>query len=96
MSVVAECLSRLTLGETQTYHNLVIFPLVSEGNDEPQYQLLDEALKQGCARVTEVSESGRSIQFKMRRENRRSALVSQPLLAALTVRDRRNYESGRK
>ncbi|MEE8366038.1 MAG: hypothetical protein V3R76_09635 [Gammaproteobacteria bacterium] len=43
MSVVAECLSRLTLGETQTYHNLVIFPLVSEENVEPQYQLLDDA-----------------------------------------------------
>lgn len=35
-----------------------MFPLISEGNVEPHYHLLDEALAQGCARVTEVSESG--------------------------------------
>jgi hypothetical protein len=75
MSVVAECLSRLTLGETQTYHNLVMIPLISEGNVEPQYQLLDEALKQRCARVTEVSESGSVPELKFANESDRSVLL---------------------
>ncbi len=58
MSVVAECLSQVSLGSPQIHNNLVLFPLISRGNVERRYQLLDEALAQGCARVTEVSESG--------------------------------------
>ena len=58
MTVIAECLNRVSPGETQHYENLTMFPLVSGVNVEPWYQLLDEALKKGSARVTEVSESG--------------------------------------
>ncbi len=58
MTVIAECLNRVSPGETQHYENLTMFPLVSEVNVEPWYQLLDEALKKGSARVTGVSESG--------------------------------------
>jgi len=48
MSAVAECLSRLTLGEPQVYQNLSLFPLLGDGVAEPGYLLLDEALAQGC------------------------------------------------
>jgi hypothetical protein len=58
MSAVAECLSKVHLGEPQTYHNLSLCPVLGDGAAEPAYLLLDEALKRGCARVTEVSESG--------------------------------------
>ena len=58
MSAVAECLSRLTLGEPQVHLNLSLFPLLGDGVAEPGYLLLDEALAQGCACVTEVSEAG--------------------------------------
>ena len=58
MSVVAECLSSLKLGEPQTHLNLQLFPLIGGDAGEPAYRLLDEALAQGTAHVTEVSESG--------------------------------------
>jgi hypothetical protein len=58
MSVVAECLSTIRLGEPQRYQNLSIFPLLGEADNAPEYLLLDEALAQGCVRVTEVSEGG--------------------------------------
>jgi len=58
MSVVAERLSQINLSESQVHDNLALFPLISEGNVEPHYLLLDEALEGGCARVTEVSDSG--------------------------------------
>ena len=58
MSVVAESLSKLTPGEPQTHRNLSLFPLLGDGLAEPGYLLLDTALAQGCARVTEVSEAG--------------------------------------
>ena len=58
MSAVAECVSKLTLGEPQVHRNLSLFPLLGDGVAEPDYLLLDDALKGGCARVTEVSESG--------------------------------------
>jgi len=58
MSAVAECLSRLTLGEPQVHLNLSLFPLLGDGVAEPGYLLLDEALAQGCACVTELSEAG--------------------------------------
>jgi hypothetical protein len=58
MSAVAECLSRLTLGEPQVHLNLSLFPLLGDGVAEPGYLLLHEALAQGGACVTELSEAG--------------------------------------
>jgi hypothetical protein len=58
MSVVAECLSTAELGDPQSYRNLSLFPLLADRIAEPNYLLLDEALEQGCARITEVSEQG--------------------------------------
>jgi hypothetical protein len=75
MSVVAERLSQVTLGEPQVYKNLVMFPLIAEGNVEPRYQLLDDALAQGSARVTEVSESGSVPELKFVNEGERPVLL---------------------
>ncbi|MEA3413051.1 MAG: DUF6569 family protein [Pseudomonadota bacterium] len=58
MSVVSERLSQVVLGEQQVYENLTLYPLLAEGPSQPEYRLLDEALELGCARVTEVSDSG--------------------------------------
>ncbi len=68
MSVVAERLSQVSLGEPQVHHNLTLFPLISAGNVEPHYRLLDEALELGCAHVTEVSESGSVPELKFSNE----------------------------
>ena len=75
MSIVAECLSQTSLGEPQIHKNLTLFPLMSEGGVEPHYQLLDEALVNGCARVTEVSESGSVAELKFVNECDRPVLL---------------------
>ncbi len=75
MSVVAERLSQVSLGEPQVYKNLVLFPLIAEGNVEPRYQLLDDALAQGSARVTEVSESGSVPELKFSNVGDRPVLL---------------------
>lgn len=64
MSIVAERVSRVRLGDAQKYRNLTLFPLLAEGPAQPAYRLLDEALAAGCARVTEVSESGHVPELK--------------------------------
>ncbi|NCA72533.1 MAG: VWA domain-containing protein, partial [Sphingobacteriia bacterium] len=58
MSVIAECLSRVTIGSPMQHGQLTLFPLLADGLAEPGYRLLDAALADGTARVTEVSASG--------------------------------------
>jgi uncharacterized protein (TIGR02452 family) len=58
MSVIAEDLSRVTIGSPMQHGCLTLFPLLADGVAEPGYRLLDAALADGSARVTEVSESG--------------------------------------
>ncbi|QVL48298.1 MAG: TIGR02452 family protein [Thiocapsa sp.] len=58
MSVIAECLSRVTIGSPMQHGQLTLFPLLADGVAEPGYRLLDAALADGTARVTEVSASG--------------------------------------
>ena len=48
----------LQLGEVQTHLNLQLFPILADSAREPYYRLLDDVLEGGCARVTEVFESG--------------------------------------
>ena len=54
----AATLHQLTLGEPQVFQNLAVFPLIGAVDAEPDYLMLDEALKGGQARVTEVSQCG--------------------------------------
>ena len=75
MSVVAEYLSKINLGEPQSYKNLTMFPLISDEHIEPNYLLLDEALAQGCARVTEVSDSGSVPELKFVNDGDRPVLL---------------------
>ncbi len=58
MTLIATRLSQVTLGHPQQYRNLTLLPLLAEGPAQPGYQLLDQALALGCARVTEISEGG--------------------------------------
>lgn len=58
MTVVTECLSQVSLGDPQIHNNIALFPLISAKYIEPRYLLLDDALAQRCARVTEVSDQG--------------------------------------
>jgi hypothetical protein len=50
-------------------------PLLADGPDQPEYRLLEDALSAGCARVTEVSESGSVPELKFVNECDRSVLL---------------------
>ena len=64
MTTIAATLNRLTLQEQSWHRNLQAFPLLTEEAREPEYRTLDEALRAGCARVTEVSEGGSVSELK--------------------------------
>jgi hypothetical protein len=58
MQIIHEHLSRSRLGEPAFHRDLWAVPLVSDATGEPFYDLLEDALERGTARVTEVSEGG--------------------------------------
>ena len=54
----AALVARLTLGEVQTHGPLAVFPLRGRDDDGPEYVTLRQALADGHAEITEVSEGG--------------------------------------
>ena len=58
MGIVADRLSELEIGQPTTYYNLDLYPLLGTKSGEAGYRTLDDALAQGCAEVTEVSDQG--------------------------------------
>ena len=66
MSTIAEHLSHIVVGDPVQFHNLTLYPLLADesaeepadGSAEPGYRLLDAALADGTARITEVSAAG--------------------------------------
>jgi hypothetical protein len=65
MNAVVECLKTVRLGQPQAHLNLTLFPLLRGGAGEPGYLLLDEAVRRGLARVTEVSAMGSVPELKL-------------------------------
>ncbi len=58
MQIIADALSHITLGQQVSFGNLTMFPLLNGGEEIADYLTLDDAIKQGQAIVTEVSNSG--------------------------------------
>ena len=58
MQIIQESLAGLAVGAPQAYRNLALFPLLATADAAPGYILLDEALEQNLARITEVSQGG--------------------------------------
>ena len=65
MTLIASTLANITVGEASTFQNLTIFPLLKGGHHAAGYHTLDEALKLGGIRVTEVSEDGSVNELKV-------------------------------
>jgi len=55
---VRDSLTGIRIGKALFYHNLTIFPLFSRNGHDPDYLLLQEAIKKKLAEVREVSEEG--------------------------------------
>ena len=58
MTMIADRLAQVTLGTPLQHLNLTLYPLLAPGPELPGYRLLDQALADGTARVTELGEGG--------------------------------------
>ena len=58
MTMISAAINNIVLGDTQTFANLAITPLISAADSQADYLTLAEAQSMGLALVTEVSESG--------------------------------------
>lgn len=58
MQLINDTLAGLSLAAPQTFSNLAVFPLMGTSAREADYLVLDQALKDKLARITEISEGG--------------------------------------
>ena len=58
MGIVANRRSELEIGQPATYHNMDVYPLLGTKLRAAGYRTLDDALAQGFAEITEVSDQG--------------------------------------
>jgi hypothetical protein len=72
---IGHSLAGLKLGESQTYSNLTLFPLIGDGDSAPGYVLLDEALDRHLVRVTEVSTTGSVPELALENNSHESVLL---------------------
>ena len=58
MSTIRETLKRIQVGNPRTFGGLSVYPLTGVDRGAPGYTILDDALRAGTARVTEISDGG--------------------------------------
>ena len=58
MQLIEQTLDAVNLGSSRSYANMTVFPLTVGVMRRSDYDVLDDALEAGTARVTEVSDSG--------------------------------------
>lgn len=75
MQLIDTTLSTLEVGTPTTCHNLTLYPLLGKGCSHPDYLTLDEALAQGSAHITEVSEGGSVPDLRFVNESDRPVLL---------------------
>ena len=63
--IIANYLSRLELGELQTFNNMAVIPLFASVNNSPKYLALREALERGLLVITEISKTGSVPELKV-------------------------------
>lgn len=68
MTTINEMLGEVTVDRPLTHLNLSVFPLLSDAANDPEYRVLDQALRDGCARVTEVDERGSVPELRFRND----------------------------
>ena len=75
MSVITDTLDGVTLSVPRFWANLVMFPLLADADETPDYLVLDEALRRQTARVTEISEGGSVPELAFENDNDLSVLL---------------------
>lgn len=61
-------LKGFTIGDAGAHENLTLYPLCREEEPRLEYLMLDEALKKGFATITEVNETGRVSELKVKND----------------------------
>jgi len=76
MKAIQDRINELKAGSTTTFENLSVIPLIDEkAGTGPDYATLDEAIRGGWVRVTEVDEGGSVPQLKFANSGDRSVLM---------------------
>jgi hypothetical protein len=73
---VADAMHQVAFGPVSKFRNLSIVPLLGDEEREVDYLTLDEALAEGRAQITEVSESGQVSELKVEVKGDRPVLCS--------------------
>ena len=58
LDAIKQCLNNLSIGKSQFVNDLVMIPLCKGTSDARSYKLLEEAISDQTAEVSEVSEAG--------------------------------------
>ena len=58
MKLINDTLAALSIAAPQRFSNLTVYPLIAPADLDPDYLVLDEALRRKLASVTEVSSGG--------------------------------------
>src|SRR5215470_15453573 len=72
---IAAALTQVTIGQPQNVGRLTVFPFLGSSEDPPPYLLLDEALANGVAKVTETSTSGSVPELRFENRSDQSILI---------------------
>jgi len=75
MKTLTNMLDRLQIGPARTFAGLTVYPLIGPDGLKPSYRTLDEALDEGSARVTEVSQAGNVPELSFVNEGDRPVLL---------------------
>jgi hypothetical protein len=76
MQVLDELLNSLTVGEPQVFEEVQVFPLFSNQKESATpFLQLDEALEQGLAEITEVSDGGSIPQLTVTNKSPRDIII---------------------
>lgn len=84
MQILNELLDSITVGPPQVFEEVQVFPVFSSHPESSTFLQLDEALKEGLAEITEVSEGGSVPQLTVTNKSPRDIIIydGQQLLGA--------------
>ena len=75
-NLLRETIARHGIGSRQSFRNLSVYPLIStNGSGTANYRLLDEAITEGMASITEVSEAGHVPELAFKNRGDRPVLL---------------------
>jgi ARG and Rhodanese-Phosphatase-superfamily-associated Protein domain len=75
MTPIATTIASLSLGQPKNTGRLTVFPLITSNDVAPPYLLLDEALQNGLATITEISESGSVPELRFENRAQKPVLI---------------------